>query len=158
MPLPCKNKQDYVGGTNDKTRESDDAPSDTDSCARNLDNEHKNEEDNKYIEPPSEENDRIQSKISEGIIKKDVINSLLAKISPCRLIKAVLFTIENHEKDISEVGYQNKTIQTKDKWNHLNLMHIKSLLGSNHCMPLSHMAKSYIWIEETNECINKYLN
>ena len=40
-PSPCKNKQDYVGGTNDKTRESDDSPSDTDGCARNLDDEHK---------------------------------------------------------------------------------------------------------------------
>ena len=53
-PPPYKNKQDYVGGTNDKTRESDDSPSDTDGCARNLDDEHKNEEDEYYIEPPSE--------------------------------------------------------------------------------------------------------
>ena len=53
-PPPCKNKQDYVGGTNDNTRESDDYPSDTDGCARNLGDEHKNEEDDKYIEPPSE--------------------------------------------------------------------------------------------------------
>ena len=44
-PPPYKNKQDYVGGTNDKTRESDDSPNDTDGCARNLDNEHKKEED-----------------------------------------------------------------------------------------------------------------
>ena len=27
--------------------------SDTDSCARNLDEEHKNEEDDNYIDPPS---------------------------------------------------------------------------------------------------------
>ena len=43
MPPPCKDKQEYVGGANDKTRESDDSPSDTDVCARNLDDEHKNE-------------------------------------------------------------------------------------------------------------------
>ena len=36
------------------THESDDSPSDTDGCARNLDYKHKNEEDNEYIEPPSE--------------------------------------------------------------------------------------------------------
>ena len=62
-PPPCKNKQDYVGGNNDKTRDDDDYPSDTDSCARNLDDEHKNEEDYEYIEPPPEENYRIKSKI-----------------------------------------------------------------------------------------------
>ena len=57
-PPPNKNKQDYKVGTNDKTRDSltretSDSPSDTDSCARNLDEEHKNEEDDDYIDPPS---------------------------------------------------------------------------------------------------------
>ena len=54
---PNKNKQDYKGGKNYKTRDSltrktGDYPSDTDSCARNLDEEHKNEEDDNYIDPP----------------------------------------------------------------------------------------------------------
>ena len=40
------NKQDYVGGTNNKKRDdqkraSEDYPSDTDDCARNIDEEHK---------------------------------------------------------------------------------------------------------------------
>ena len=57
-PPPYKNKQDYKGGTNDKTRDShtretSDPPSDPDSCARNLDEEHKNEENDEYIDPPS---------------------------------------------------------------------------------------------------------
>ena len=38
--------------------ESDDSQSDTDGCARNLGDEHKNEENDEYIEPPSEENNR----------------------------------------------------------------------------------------------------
>ena len=42
-PSPYNNKQDYVGGTNNKTCEYYDFPSDTDDCARNLDDEHKNE-------------------------------------------------------------------------------------------------------------------
>ena len=47
-PPPYKNKKDYKGGTNDKTRDShkrktSDSPSDNDSCARNLDEENKNE-------------------------------------------------------------------------------------------------------------------
>ena len=41
-PPPCKNEQDCVGVTNDKTRQYDDSPSDTDGCAGNLDGEHKN--------------------------------------------------------------------------------------------------------------------
>ena len=45
-PPPNTNKQDYAGGTNDGTRDSQkreygDSPSDTDGCARNLDEEHK---------------------------------------------------------------------------------------------------------------------
>ena len=29
------------------------------------------------------------------------------------------------------------------------------MLGTNNCLPLSHIAKSYIWIEETNQRINE---
>ena len=36
-PPTYKNKQDYVGVTNDNTREFDGYPCDTDCCARNLD-------------------------------------------------------------------------------------------------------------------------
>ena len=43
-PPPRKNKQEYIGVTSDKARESDDSQSDTDGCSRNLGNEHKNEE------------------------------------------------------------------------------------------------------------------
>ena len=56
-PPPFQNKEDYIGGTHEKTCQSDDYPSDTDGCARNLGDEHKNEENDEYIEPPSE-NDR----------------------------------------------------------------------------------------------------
>ena len=28
-----------------------------------------------------------------------------------------MFDIDNHEKEILSVGYKNKTIETKDKWN-----------------------------------------
>ena len=62
-PPPYKNNQDYDGGNNDKTRESDYYPSDTDGCKRNIDDEHKNEEDDEYIDRPSEKNDIIKSKL-----------------------------------------------------------------------------------------------
>ena len=54
-PPPYKNKQDYKGGTNDKThyshtRETGVSRSDDDSLARNLDTENKNTEDDEYID------------------------------------------------------------------------------------------------------------
>ena len=57
-PPPYTNNHEYVGGTNEKTRASqtrefDDSPSDTDGCTRNIDDEHKNEKDDDYIDPPS---------------------------------------------------------------------------------------------------------
>ena len=47
-----------------------------------------------------------------------------------------MFNIENHEKEILSVVYKNKIIETKDKYNQLNLMDIQSLLGTNHRLPL----------------------
>ena len=35
-------------------------------------------------------------------------------------------------------------------------MDIQYLLGTNHHLPLSHMAKSYIWIEEKNKLIDEF--
>ena len=64
-PPPYKNKKYYVSGTNDntqdyQTRESEDSWSDTDGCARNIDEEHKNEEYDHYIDPPSKKKDIIE--------------------------------------------------------------------------------------------------
>ena len=67
-----------------------------------------------------------------------------------------MFNIDNHEKEILSVGYKKNKIETKDKWNQLNIMDIKYMLGTNNCMPLSHMAKSYICIEEKNQRINEF--
>ena len=67
-----------------------------------------------------------------------------------------MFNIDNHEKEILAVGYENKTIETKYKWNQLNIMDIQFMLGTNHRLPLSPMAKSYIWLEETNQRINEF--
>ena len=66
-----------------------------------------------------------------------------------------MFSIDNHEKDILAVGYWKK-IETEYKWNQLKLIYIKSLLGTNHLLPLSHMAKSYIWLEEKNQRIHEF--
>ena len=121
-----------------------------------MDDKNVNEEDDKYIETPSEENYIIKLNISEGILEEDVRNSLSAKTFSRKVIKVVMFTIENHERDKLAVGYQNKKNQTQDRRNHLNPMQIQSLFVSNHCLPLSHMSKHYIWLEETNERINEF--
>ena len=49
-----------------------------------------------------------------------------------------------------------KQFKTQDKWDHLNLIHIKPLSGTNHSPLLSNIDKSYIWIEEKNKRINKF--
>ena len=67
-----------------------------------------------------------------------------------------MFNIDYHEKEILAVGYKNRKIKTEDKWNQLNLMDLQSLLGTNHRLPLSHTAKSYICIDETNQRINEF--
>ena len=35
-------------------------------------------------------------------------------------------------------------------------MPMLSLLGGNHCLPLFHMAKRFIWINETKQLINEF--
>ena len=59
-----------------------------------------------------------------------------------------MFKIDNYEKDILVIGYKNKENQTEYKWNELKFINIQYLLCTNHCLPLSHMAKSYILLEE----------
>ena len=66
-----------------------------------------------------------------------------------------MLNIDNHDKEILEVGYNSKTIQTQDKRDQLNLMDIQYMLQTNNHLLLSYMAKCYIWIEETNERNNK---
>ena len=153
-PPPYTNKQDYKGGTNDKTRDSltretSDSPSDTDSCARNLDEEHNNEEDDDYIDPQSKKEIRL----IRNYKKKSGIGYYLKPL--LKVIKSVMFDIDNHEKEILAVGYENKIV-TEVKWNQLNIIDIQSLLGTNHRLPLSHMAKSFIFLEEKNQRINEF--
>ena len=53
-PPPFKNKEDYIGDTNEKTRGSDYYPSETYGCVRNLDKEHENEDYEEFSEDNSE--------------------------------------------------------------------------------------------------------
>ena len=67
-----------------------------------------------------------------------------------------MFDIDNYEEESLAVGYKNKTIETKDKRNQLNLLDMQYLLGNNRRMTLLNMAKIHILLEETNESINEF--
>ena len=55
-----KNKEDNSGDTNGKMHGSNDSPSETDGCVRNLGKENKNEEYEEYIETTPEISDSIK--------------------------------------------------------------------------------------------------
>ena len=59
-PPTFKNKEDYIGDTNENTHGYDGSPGETDGCARNMGKEHKNEEDSEYSEPTPDINDGIK--------------------------------------------------------------------------------------------------
>ena len=54
------------------------------------------------------------------------------------------------------VGNENKTIKNKYRYNYCHHMSMLSLLGENHRLPLFHMAKPFIWINETKQHINEF--
>ena len=97
-PPPYKNKQDYKGGTNDKTHDSHTRETGVsrfydDSLARNLDAENKNTEDDEYIDHPS-------IKMIELILNhmKKIRKRLLFNFFSLKVINLVLFNIDQHEK------------------------------------------------------------
>ena len=145
-PPPNTNNQDYAGGTNDNTRDSQtretgDSWSETDSCARNIDEEHRNEEDNDYIDPPFKKKIELirnyKNKSGIGYYTKKIIQmNQSGYVWHWKPLKVDFISWLRKKKN-----------DTKDKWNQLNLINIQSLLCNNQRLPLSHMAKSYIWLE-----------
>ena len=151
-----KNKRDYKGGTNYKTHDSHThdsgvSRSDDSSVARNLDVENNNAEDDEYIDHPSIKNDRIDYQSHENIRKR-----IFWKKFSIKVIDLVLSNIDQYEKEILAVDYINKIIETKDKWNQINVLNMQSMLVTNCRMPLLHMSKSYNWNEETTQRINEF--
>ena len=68
----------------------------------------------------------------------------------------ILSNIVRYEKNISSDDFINKTNKTKDKWNQIHLLSVESVLGANCCILLIHMSNRKLYIEETNERINKF--
>ena len=57
------------------------------------------------------------------------------------MIDLILSNIVIYEKNISEEDYINKTIETKEKWNQINVLSMESMLGANFSTPLLNMPK-----------------
>ena len=68
----------------------------------------------------------------------------------------VLFNIDEYENDLLAVDYINERIETKDKWNQMNILNVQSMLGANCLISLLHMSKICIWLEETKKRINEF--
>ena len=65
-----------------------------------------------------------------------------------KVIQAVIFSIDAYEQDTISVGeYINKN--KKYRWNYFHNISMLSLLGANYCLHLFHIAKHFIWINET---------
>ena len=47
------------------------------------------------------------------------------------------------------VGNENRKIKNKDRWGYCHHMPMLPLLRYNHCLPLLHISKHFICIEET---------
>ena len=65
--------------------------------------------------------------------------------------------IVRYEMNIASDDDINKTIKTKNKWNQIHILSMEYVLGANCRIPLIHTSKRRIYIEETNERINKFL-
>ena len=51
---------------------------------------------------------------------------------------------------------ENKKNIVKDKWNYCHRIPMLSLLGANHRLPIFHMVKHFIWINETKQRMNEF--
>ena len=73
-----------------------------------------------------------------------------------KIIDLILSNIVQYEKNILAVDYINQKIETKDKWSQINVLDMESMLVANCRMPLLHMSRRYICIEETNQIIDEF--
>ena len=117
----------------------------------NLDKEIKNAEDDEYIDDPTLQNINIKSQSHENIR-----NRLLLKRFTIKIIDLILSNIVIYDNNIPAEDFINKKIETKDKWNQINLLSMKSVLGDNCRMLLLHMSNRNIWIEEKKQRINEF--
>ena len=110
-----------------------------DSLKSNLDKETKNSDDDEYIDNPPLQIDNIKSQTQENIIKR-----LLLKMFTIKWIDLILSNIVRYEMNITSDDFIKKTIETKHKWNQINILSMESVLGDNFRITLIHMSKRKI--------------
>ena len=93
-----RNKVEYEDDTNEKTHGSDDSPSETDCCVRNLAKEHENEEGEEFKEDTSEINDTKESKLIKDKTEEALIRSLLDRTLLIKVIQVVIFPLTPTDK------------------------------------------------------------
>ena len=79
---------------------------------------------------------------------------MLAIYLPLNVIQSITISVNAYKQKMIEIGNENEKIKNKDKWNYCHRMHILLFLGADNCLLVLHMAKLFIWIEETKESIN----
>ena len=146
--MTYNNNRDYKGDTQYKTLDSkthdfDVLKKDDVILKRNLDKEIKNADDDEYIDNPPLQNVNIKSQSHENIISR-----LLLKRFTIKLIDLILSNIVRYEENISAEDFINKRIETKDKWNQINLLSMESVLGANCRIPLTHMSNRKIGLKK----------
>ena len=70
---------------------------------------------------------------------EDIIKRLLLKGFTIKIIDLILSNIVIYENNISAEDCMNEKIETKDKWNQINVLSMESMLGANCRMTLLHM-------------------
>ena len=60
-----------------------------------------------------------------------------------------------YKQEMIEIGENNGKIKNKDRWNYCHRMPMFPLLGANHLLPLLHMDKRFICLEETGDHISE---
>ena len=64
--------------------------------------------------------------------------------------------MHTYEQEIIAVGKNKKIKNKEDIWNYCHHVPMLPLLGDNHRLPLFHMAKKTIWLEEAGKFINEF--
>ena len=108
-------------------------------------------EDDEFIDDPALQNVNINYQSHENIR-----NRLLLKRFTIKIIDLILSNIVIYEKNISAEYCINEKIETKNKWNQINVLSMESVIRANCRMLLLNMSNRKIWIEETNQRIREF--
>ena len=95
----------------------------------------------------------MNQNFSKNETEEDLISSLLAqKIPQSKSSSHFLHWTLQTRHDRSWEREHTK----KYRWNYCHLLPMLSLLGANHRLPLFHMGKRFIWINETKKSIDEF--